>query len=281
MTHLTRSDEHAISLGGDDRFGDALRVPRLFLLLLLATLIPVSARAGQWALEKPERIASLRDDTELVRQQGVKDGRAVIMTVFHFSDRTCQPIVVANPDPANGTLAHAMRQAECIAGVNGGYFHDDLSPVGQVIAGGRTLGKFEKAKLLSGLIVVRYGVPSLLRSSEYDDWRAGVTEALQAGPFLIDGGVPVGGLENAKRARRTIVATDGRGRWELINMTSITLADAASLLDEARVPGRSKTARALNLDGGHSSAIWVDVPRKAFSLPEFNTVSNYLGIRPR
>jgi hypothetical protein len=42
-----------------------------------------------------------------------------------------------------------------------------------------------------------------------------------------------------------------------------------------------KIARALNLDGGSSSAFWFAAPEKNFSLPELKPVRDFVAIVPR
>jgi hypothetical protein len=87
---------------------------------------------------------------------------------------------------------------------------------------------------------------------------------------------------NADRsARRTIVATDGHGRWALVYLTSVTLADAARILTTPGALGDWVPATALNLDGGSSSGLWAATAPAPVSLPEFGHVRNYIGIAPR
>jgi len=107
---------------------------------------------------------------------------------------------------------------------------------------------------------------------------------LQAGPFLVDAGQPVAGLEAKRAARRSVVATDGAETWAILILDHATLAEAAALLATPGVLGDGKKLiRALNLDGGSSTGLWVRgagaaSPRYS---PEFGTVRNFLGVFPR
>ena len=51
--------------------------------------------------------------------------------------KSCKLRVVDNPDGANN-LADAMRRANCLAGVNGGYFDPNFAPLGLRIVDGKT-----------------------------------------------------------------------------------------------------------------------------------------------
>ena len=86
---------------------------------------------------------------------------------------------------------------------------------------------FERAKLLSGVLAVRKGRIELVRSGQFKTG-SDVQEALQAGPWLVEKGAPVAGLDDKRSARRTIVANDGKGQWALIATSPVTLADAAT-----------------------------------------------------
>jgi hypothetical protein len=99
--------------------------------------------------------------------------------------------------------------------------------------------------------------------------------------MLVEGEHPTAGLNQERSARRTIVATDGRGRWALIYLTSVTLADAARILTTPSALGDWVPTSALNLDGGSSSGLWAATSPAQVSLSEFGHVRNYIGIVPR
>lgn len=89
-----------------------------------------------------------------------------------------------------------------------------LALLGLIVHGGR-----QRYRLATGAFTVA-GVLSddgktirLERSRALRTPIASMKEALQAGPFLIENGKPVAGLNNSRRARRSFIATDGRGRW--------------------------------------------------------------------
>jgi exopolysaccharide biosynthesis protein len=109
-----------------------------------------------------------------------------------------------------------------------------------------------------------------------------VQEALQAGPWLVEKGAPVAGLDDTRSARRTIVANDGKGQWALLATSSITLADASRLLCAQGIIGPLKIANALNLDGGSSIAFQAGLaPEILIDLRSLGPVRNYLTIAPR
>ena len=69
-----------------------------------------------------------------------------------------------------------------------------------------------------------------------------------------------------------------------MSSSSVTLAELGVILaDPALVPTGMKIKRALNLDGGSSTALWVQRPgaEAPFYLSEFGIVRDFVGIVPR
>jgi hypothetical protein len=105
--------------------------------------------------------------------------------------------------------------------------------------------------------------------------------ALQCGPFLVDGGTPVPGLNATRPARRTFVLTAGRDRAAIGLSSPVTLAQMGEILATAPLASELKVQRALNLDGGSSSAFWFAGPRGPFSISEQKTVRNFVLVSPK
>jgi uncharacterized protein YigE (DUF2233 family) len=173
-----------------------------------------------------------------------------------------------------------MRREQGLAGVNGGYFDPADVPVGLVISGGRQIAPLRKARLLSGVLVVAAGRVQLLRIAEYSPKRK-ATEALQCGPFLVDRALPVPGLNDTRTARRTFVLTSGPDRAAIGFCSGVTLAQLAKILATHGLAPDMKVQRALNLDGGSSSAFWFAGERGPFSISEQKTVRNFVAVAPK
>ena len=195
-----------------------------------------------------------------------------------FSTKTATVRVIDNP--GGNELAEVMRQGRGVAGVNGGYFDPQNAPVGLVIVDGKSIAPFRKAKLLSGVLVVNKNRVELLRSTEYSS-RKTATAALQCGPFLVDAGKAILGLNNTRPARRTFFFTNGSDRAGMGFCSSVTLAELGEILATPRLTGDVKLQRALNLDGGSSSAFWFAGQRGEFSIGEYKAVRNFVIVTPK
>jgi uncharacterized protein YigE (DUF2233 family) len=246
-------------------------------LVLLASVFNSSA---DWELAGARELGKLPGGATVRRAELADNGVSAQLTAIVFSSKSYSLRVVDSGSPGHTKLASALQEAGCVAGVNGSYFQDDFRPVGLMVADGREIHPLEKAKLLAGVLAVRGARLEIVRSSQFAA-SSDLRQAVQCGPMLVEGGHPTAGLNAVRPARRTVAATDGRGRWALIYMTSVTLADAARILATPGALGDWKPATALNLDGGSSSGLWAETSPEAVSLPEFGHVRNYIGIALR
>ena len=244
-------------------------------LVLLAMLAPLRA---EWIFSNNETLTA-PTGLAFIRCVATDGNRRVDLHVVSFSAKTHTFAVMDNPDGAFD-LGSASAKRGALAAVNGGYFHPDRTPLGLVVRQGGTIHPLERAKLLSGLVVVKKDRVALLRTSEFRA-SAEVREALQAGPFLVDGGKAVAGLNDTRGAARTVVFADGSGNFGVLICRSATLAETGRLLASPGLLPAGKITRALNLDGGSSTALWVKCEPSAFYSREWKGVRNYLAILPR
>jgi hypothetical protein len=148
-----------------------------------------------------------------------------------------------------------------------------------VVRQGVEIHPLERARLLSGILSVTPTTITLQRPTAFKASPA-LREALQAGPFLVERGKPIVGLEATKSAARTVVIQDARGRSGFLICKSTTLAGMAEMLATAPIFPEGKIVRAMNLDGGSSTALWVR-GTPPFYAHEWKSVRNYLAIVPR
>lgn len=239
-----------------------------------------SSRAESW-LQRWTELGRLEGGVVAWEGEGWSDGRTIRLAGVSFPSSKSTFLVVDNPPANRQSLSSALAEVAAVAGSNGGYFHKDFTPLGLAVSRGKTIHQFERARLLSGVLAVRHGHMELVRSGKFKSG-SDVQEALQAGPWLVEKGAPVAGLDDTRSARRTIVANDGKGQWTLLATSSITLADASRLLCAKGVIGPLKIANALNLDGGSSTAFQAGLPPEILiDLGSLGPVRNYLTIVPR
>lgn len=246
----------------------------LFALLFVAAL---NSR-GEWT------VASARNEASpaaglVHRQVQVEDasaGESATLELVFFSTKANLLRVIDNPNGASD-LAQAMPANECLAGVNGGYFDPNFAPLGLRIIDGKMVQPVVRARLMTGILLSSRENTQILRVGEYSARRKAYS-AVQCGPLLVDGAQPVKGLDRTRMARRTF-AVVGADRVALGFCSEVSLGQLSQILSGARLAEDFKVNRALNLDGGSSSAFWFKRSKgSAFSISEYKTVRDFIGI---
>ncbi len=267
-------------------------LPRLSALLVLASSLSHGTARSDWRIEDQspaqDPAAPFVHERKIVRRDG-ETGRAterrVDLVWFHASTHT---FAVVDNGPSGATryagLAEAMRANGALAGCNGGFFHPDLSPSGLMISGGEKTGRFGQGALLSGVLLSSgRRNPYLLRRGEYDAETYRATDLVQSGPFLVDQGATVRGLSPESSRRRTFVLHDG-GQWFALGLSDpFTLAELGEVLARKDFSPSRRIHRALNLDGGTSSGLYLDRGSlgAALAVEPSKTVRNFVAIVPR
>ncbi|HYJ06559.1 MAG TPA: phosphodiester glycosidase family protein [Chthoniobacterales bacterium] len=248
---------------------------RFALLLFLA-----SAAQAEWAVtgSETERSAVSGVEHRRIVVSDPETGEEAKLDLALFSTKSATLRVIDNPTGADD-LAAVIRRTRAVAGANGGYFDPQDVPLGLLISDGKLIAPLRKARLLSGVMVVTKGRVELLRYAEYSS-KKNATAALQCGPFLVDGGKAVPGLNDTRSARRTFILTGG-DRAAIAFCSSVTLAELGEILATPGIVADLKVQRALNLDGGSSSAFWFTGENGPFSIRELKRVRNFVVVVPK
>ena len=205
-------------------------------------------------------------------------GRKGTLHLYRFNSKDVQLKIIPREKYRN--LAAAMTSNQCLAGCNGGFFDPEYKPLGQEISDGKIRGHRNLASsLASGVFYQDHKGLHLERAKTfYQKERPTPKQLLQTGPFLVEKGKAVSGLSQSRAARRTFIATDGLGNWIIAYTPATTLAQLAKSLANSKEHYGFQIQTALNLDGGSSSALWVQQGKKSpLYLREFKPVANYIG----
>ncbi len=180
-------------------------------------------------------------------------------------------------------LGAAAAAAGANAGVNGGFFLPDGSPLGRFTADGKHSGSPDRSGGRSaGLLWSDGRKTGISRSAGFDFEAPGLTQVLQGGPFLIENGQAAAGLDASRFTRRTLVLTDGGKLWALAYVPGATLDGLARALAQPDACPFFQPRTALNLDGGSASGLWIKRQNgQAFYLREISKVRNFLVVIPK
>jgi uncharacterized protein YigE (DUF2233 family) len=207
-------------------------------------------------------------------------GEHVTLNTAFFANRRATFEVIDQPASPRRELAEEMMRRKAIAGVNGGYFDSEDAPLGLRVSAGRAISPLRKAKLLTGVLVANATQCDIVRATHFV-MSAKVEAAIQCGPLLVEHGQPIAGLNDSRKARRTFAAVDGNGHSALGVTSPVSLAQLGQILAVPDVAGNMNIVRALNLDGGSSTAFWFARENDQVSIPAQKTVRDFVAIVPR
>jgi uncharacterized protein YigE (DUF2233 family) len=249
-----------------------------YLLFIFTLCVCAFPAQGEWRISSTDETPAdpLGRHVRVMAKESDTGNRAQLHLAL-FDLRKVTLHVIDQPNEPRRDLATVMSTESFLAGVNGGYFDPDYQPVGLLISNGHRLAPFGKARLLSGVLSVANGRVRLQRVAEFS-MKGKISEAVQCGPFLVDHARPVAGLDDSRSARRTFVALGSANAIALGYCSSLSLAQLASVLTTGKITDDFKIDRALNLDGGSSSAFWFRDRTTPFSISEQKTVRDFVAV---
>jgi exopolysaccharide biosynthesis protein len=246
-------------------------------LLLLA--ITATARA-EWKILSAESEPGRGgiEHRHVVVEDAAADQRVAI-DIAVFSAKSTALRVIDNPD--GQSLRAVMKQEKYVCGVNGGYFDTEFKAIGLRVANATTFSPLRRARLITGILLQSDRGIDVVRVGEFSHTKK-LIAAIQSGPFLVEGNKRIRGLNDSQLARRTFagIATDDRA---LLGVCSdVSLGQLANILATAPMTADSKIRRAMNLDGGSSSAFWfAREDGSAFSISGRKPVRDFVAVVPK
>ena len=235
---------------------------------------------GEWTITSAESEAG---STGVVHRhvllENATDGGHATFELAIFSGKSCALRIIDNPEGER--LASMMKRENYVCGVNGGYFDEEFKPIGLRIVNSQMLTPLKRARLITGVLLASPRGVQIVRAREFSQHQK-IEAAIQCGPFLVDRSQRVGGLNNSQHARRTFVATETNERALLGFCSEVSLAELANILATTPIAADLKIQRAINLDGGSSSALWFARENgSVFSVPERKPVRDFVGVLPK
>lgn len=254
------------------------RVARnLCTLLLLAIVASAHAEWNVLSVEQDAGRTGIEHRHVVVEDTGL--GQRAAVDVVVFSAKSCALRVIDNPEGEG--LSAIMKRQKCVCGVNGGYFDPEFNPIGLRINDGKTFSPLRRARMITGILMQSDRGIDVIRVGEFSHARK-ITAAIQSGPFLVEASKHVRGLNASQRARRTFAGIADSDRALLGICSDVSLAELANILATVPVVEKFKIRRAMNLDGGSSSAFWFARENgSAFSIAGQKPVRDFVGVVPK
>ena len=262
------------------RYASAARsVYRSRLLLLSLIALAASAQAEWKVISAESEPGRSGFEHRHVLVEDAAAGQRVAVDVAVFSAKSTALRVIDNPDAQS--LSAMMKREKFVCGVNGGYFDTEFKPIGLRVADGTTFSPIRRARLITGILLQSDRGIDVVRVSEFSSAKK-IIAAVQSGPFLVEGNKRIHALNDSQVARRTFAGIATNDRAFLGVCSDVSLAELANILATVSIVADSKTRRAMNLDGGSSSAFcFARQEGSAFSISGRKSVRDFVGIVPK
>ena len=177
------------------------------------------------------------------------------------------------------TVKTMAMNANAIAVINGGFFDTDDNHLGLLIRDSKVVSPYKKRDW--GIFMMKNGRPYIIHSRSYKEDKE-ITQAVQVGPRLISRGR----IMKLKRqfSRRSAVGIDNKGRVVFLVSGKTMDGGVMSLLELAELMGLPEARGglgckyALNLDGGASTQLYIEINNFRRNLPGGWAVSNSIGV---
>ena len=248
-------------------------------LLVLAVALAASAQA-EWKILSAESESGRGgiEHRHVIVEDAIADQR-VTVDLAVFSAKSTALRVIDNPD--GQSLSAVMKREKFVCGVNGGYFDTEFKPIGLRVADGTTFSPLRRARLITGILLQSERGIDVIRVSEFSGTKK-IIDAVQSGPFLVEGNKPIRGLNDSQVARRTFAGIATNDRAFLGFCSEVSLAELANMVATMPIVADSKIRRAMNLDGGSSSAFWfAREDGSEFSITGRKPVRDFVAVVPK
>jgi Phosphodiester glycosidase len=245
-------------------------------LLVLLLALAASAQAEWKILSAKSEAGRAGIEHRHVVVEDAAAGQRVAVDVAVFSAKSPALRVIDNPD--GQSLGAVMKREKCVCGVNGGYFDPEFNPIGLRVADGTTFSPLRRARLIRGILLQSERGIDVVRVGEFSRTKK-IIAAVQSGPFLVEGNRRIRGLNDSQFARRTFAGIATNDQALLGVCSDVSLAELANILATAPIAADSKIRRAMNLDGGSSSAFWfAREDGSAFSISGRKPVRDFVAV---
>jgi uncharacterized protein YigE (DUF2233 family) len=236
--------------------------------------------AGKWRALEP----GLDVRTAIFRRQGrwLSSFRLIALRVDPARLRLHVVEVPAEELPEASIETVAARSG-ALALLNASYFEPEMKVMGLLIADGQQLSPLRKeGSIHHGVFLLRDGQAFLLHRTSVD--LEGVTEAFQAGPWLVTDGQPEARFRNADLvSRRSAIGVDRSGRVLLAATDAVlgglSLPELAAFFAASEPKGLAAW-RAINCDGGTSTQLLLEHKKRSLRIRSTVHVPVYIGVYP-
>ncbi|MDF2940834.1 MAG: hypothetical protein K0R66_1476 [Gammaproteobacteria bacterium] len=266
--------------------------PSLLILLALSTLLPACSAHPIKANSKPVAPAENEFSLKKLKTKTLGNGKGEYRELSIATDSplptTFEMIAVkvnhyqasfytqANPQTAANVSTIGYEEKAFMA-VNGGFFTPSFTPDGLFVENGKQISPESQQPIFTAMVTIND--QGQLNIGPGDMPYENAKFAIQAGPLLIDHSQMLVSKVNQfdQSATRTVLAESSDGQLIVISTSDMSLYTLENILyAHPEWFGVQKIVTAVNLDGGKSSALYINNSQAHRVLNGKNKVENIL-----
>lgn len=250
-------------------------------IIIYLTIVAVVAgffwwdqQSWQFEVLATDTLAGSRGEYRSVQITHGQRDLKLIVDVVRFPADAYNARLIDLPEYGEDSWQQIIDEHQPKALINGGYFDNDFKPIGHLRIDDVHLG--ETTDRLSGMLTIDDDRKIILLPVK--EAKIEHPFAMQSGPFIIDPGGKMGiRSDDFKEAKRTVMATTESGDVLLIMTSPISLYQLADcMINLPDAFGAESFHAALNLDGGPSSGMFVEMENGRFNKPPDDRTRNVI-----
>lgn len=179
------------------------------------------------------------------------------------------------------TLENLEKKYNPLIVINGGYFQENFLPTGLLKINNKVVSKLNKFGS-SGILGLNGQEVNIFHKKDIDKYKDSYSELLQNGPLLVENNGQMGIYKDDKEyGARTVVGLTKDDKTVIViadQNASPSLWEISSLLVKKESEGGFNCKIAINMDGGSSTGIRINLPNKKLQVNELDYIANALGV---
>ncbi len=179
------------------------------------------------------------------------------------------------------TLKELEKRYKPLIVVNGGYFQENFLPTGLLKIEGKTLSKLNKLGS-SGILAIKDNITEIFHKKNLESYKDKYTDLIQNGPLLVENNGQMGIYKDDHAyGARTIIAKNKDNKTLIIianHDASPSLWEISSILVKKESEGGFNCKTAINMDGGSSTGLRINIKNKKVQVDELDYIANGIGV---
>ncbi|MBC7473633.1 MAG: phosphodiester glycosidase family protein [Candidatus Sericytochromatia bacterium] len=165
--------------------------------------------------------------------------------------------------------------------VNGGYFQENFLPSGLLKIKNKVIGQFNKSGG-SGILAIKDQDVKIFHKKQINIYKNSYPDLMQNGPLLVEknGQMGIYADDHEYNARTAIGLTKDNKILIIVadRAASPSLWELSSLLTKEESKGGFACKSAINMDGGPSTGLRINLPNKNIVVEESANIANGIGV---